>query len=239
MLGMFVLCVSAPIAKADICIYNSKEVAEKALLLLKNNEDVVYFCPTCTENHKIVKRQLEPEKVVIDNEGVIFYDEEEVDIAYIYLPTKDKNIYQNLGYMVQCADFSETGVRAFLDVNKPYGIAEVEKLRKKLEKCDDNGGYLKTLQKENLSSAEYLTAYNDYVMSYQDCLKEVFDAAVIQFYPDKISLLKENFEELLMSARKYYLNFDESHQASEYEAGLRVNRVAEYVISILLDDVGG
>lgn len=234
---IFALSMFFTAVRADICIYNTREVSEKALNFLKNVKHVIYYCPTCVGNNKITEMHLNPKTIIIDDEGVIFADDEEIDIAYIYVPTKDKNIYQNLGRILKCADFSETEVKEYLDAEHPYGIEAVEELQRKLGQCDNNEAYLKVLEKENVSSTEYLASYNSYVTEYGNCLENVFNDAVMQFYPNNISQLKKKFEELLQKTGDYYFSFDKEQQGHKYKTKLQVNRLAEYIISNLLEEM--
>lgn len=123
-------------AYADRCVLNKSDIVQAALTQLKDIEKVVHYCPTCVGDNHVRYINVFDVKIVQKNEEqIIQIGGENIDLAYIYLPTIQTNIYHNLGYVVQCTDLVKSPVLEYLNVKDPYGIENIENLSKELEQC--------------------------------------------------------------------------------------------------------
>lgn len=236
-LSCLMLCFSFLGVKADVCIYNSKKVAENVLQLLKKVDHVVYYCPTCVGNNKAYKISLNSVEVKDGDdsqERLVYLNGKQVDIAYIYLLTEKLGIYQNLGTMVQCADFSNTEIREFLNIDKPYGIEAVNELRKRLGKCSGFMPDLSEVKDVNV----FQIANEKSVDEYRKCVYEVLEGALLQFYPNKVEEIKKSFNDVAMEMDKYHSYLEEENYSREYIIKLKTNALLEYIVDNLLNEVG-
>ena len=134
-----ILCFYCLPVYADRCVLNSPDIINSAFQKLQNIDVVVSYCPTCVGDNRVRYVNVSDISVVqAGNEQMISLSDEHLDLAYIYLPTEEKNIYHNLGYIVNCADLANSPVLEYIDVTNPYGIEHIEDLLRQVEKCNSD-----------------------------------------------------------------------------------------------------
>ncbi len=233
------LCLAAITAHADICVYNTADIAENAVKLLQNAKEVIHYCPTCQGDNKARKIAPASVKAIADDkiqERLIYINGLETDIAYIYIPTDKAEIYRNLGYIVQCADFSRTEVKEYLDAEHPYGIEAVNALRQKLEQCGDFVPYRSELKDDDGNIKAIHVAERAYADGYERCVYEIIDTAATQFYPDKAAEVTEAFVRMADETKKYYSYLNPEYQLREYTVKFKTNVLLEHAADTLLNE---
>lgn len=108
--------------------------------------EFVYYCPLETQNNdiqvlelaklalrlntrdlieKIVKNQNSDVKSKgFDRSGLwrLGYNEKNLNVICVYMPTEDKKIYRNLSYMANCSDAKNSPMQKYLDIENPFSI---------------------------------------------------------------------------------------------------------------------
>lgn len=186
-----IFCLYSFSALADRCVLNLPNVIQPAVQQLQNIKTVVHYCPTCLGDNHLRHINISDLNILQEGTGqIIQVDGNDIDLAYIYLPTDNTNIYHNLGYIVHCGDLTNSPVREYLDITHPYGIETIENLSSQLEQC------------HSLNCTEKI---------YQDTLKTYFDTAsnTLKSFPSEQIALpkiisKAEVQKLLTELAYYY-----------------------------------
>ena len=186
-----VFCFYSFSAWADRCVLNTQSITLSALQQLQTVKTVVHYCPSCIGDNHIRYINISDLNILPEKTGqIIQVGNAYLDLAYIYLPTGNPNIYHNLGYIVSCANLRTSAVLEYLDTTHPYGIENIEKLSKQLDLCQTTD-CIKTV--------------------YRDILKNYFDSAsnTLKGFPFEqitlpLTISKIEVQKLLENISHYY-----------------------------------
>lgn len=107
------------VAYADMCAWNDKATAQKAVKILETHDRYLDYCELCNASPTEKRIQDVSYKAVAGEGGKyyeVFVNGEALDIAYAFVPTnEERNKFQNLGKLAGC---KTSGVSAFVTYPK-------------------------------------------------------------------------------------------------------------------------
>lgn len=108
------LSVNSKHVFADVCFYLNRNVAEKASQSLKKGSEIINYCELCSnaEANSETIREFSIKKVPDQNYYTLSINQNEKDIAYIYVKKSD-NTYENLAYISRCNEASQNNISHF------------------------------------------------------------------------------------------------------------------------------
>ncbi len=99
------LLLNIKLVWADVCFYVSSQAAQKSVQFLKKNSEIINYCELCSnsEAQSEIIQNVSFKQVPKSDYYVLSINNNEKDIAYVYVKTNDNN-YENLAYIVGCTD---------------------------------------------------------------------------------------------------------------------------------------
>lgn len=205
-------------AKADICVFVDKQVAEKAVEILQKQTEIVDYCSLCASTNpktiKIKTVNIQPKKLNDETFYAVEVNQIGIDLAYIYLKKGKK--YENLAYLSHCKEAKKHNIHQFenaFPTKKEMSKEEMYKKSKEdakavMKKCSD-----KAFVKENLTTYDSLTASNQA----NDCIAEAIKQEIKKGFEPKEQ--KEMLDYLAQIRNPLFHFYDKIYNSNKYCIG--------------------
>ena len=108
------LFVNSKTVFADVCFYINREAAQKAVLSLPENSEIINYCELCNQSEALSEtiKETSIKKSPENNYYILSINNSEKDIAYVYVK-KNNNTYENLAYIAGCTDAQKNKISHF------------------------------------------------------------------------------------------------------------------------------
>lgn len=202
---LIMLCGFSFNAYADICYDVNKEVAAKAVDIIKTQTEIYKYCSICedTKPQEITVQSVKADKSV-------YVNDEAIDLAHTYYKEGDK--YVNLGIASGCIKDGEYNIAAKLDnlpenklSNKDYKLQAQQQAQDIFDKCVNS-----VAEEKSVTTADMIQ--NN--IKINDCISSAIENEIKQGFNEQqqISMLK-----YLGQVREGVLNFySEIYGANKY-----------------------
>ena len=192
--------------KADVCVYINKDVAEKAVDIIKSYDEVINYCSRCDDARPVSEKVETIEIKKIGNPKDKYFsvsiNGERKDIAYLYI--KDNKTYKNLASLSGCNDIKKLNLKANI-TNLPVKIKQSRiELKPSINKETDeivNGCVKKFFVEDNLTTAQMV----QYSSLANDCIAEKIKKQIMEGFekPEQEKMLIA-LQELRKSSFQFY-----------------------------------
>lgn len=212
------MLVFAQNAKADICAFVDKQVAEKAVEILQKQSEIIDYCSLCASSTpqtiEIKTVEIQPRQLNDKNYSAVEVNKIGIDLAYIYL--KKGKRYENLAYLSGCKEVKKHDIHQFEDNFLKKKKMSKEEMYKKSKDASES---MAKKCMDTFFVKENPTTHDSLVASTQanDCIAEAIKQEIKKgFEPEE---QKEMLQYLTQLRKPFFHFYDKIYNSNKYCIG--------------------